>query len=64
MTLRQPKLCLRAKGLFMLFLNEASIPTRYPEDISRLTRQYNKQVAQRYLKETKALLRWLKTKVR
>jgi len=50
--------------LIIAHLNEASIPTRYPEDISRLTRQYNKQVAQRYLKETKALLRWLKTKVR
>ncbi len=50
--------------LIIAHLNEASIPTPYPEDISRLTRQYNKQVAQRYLKETKALLRWLKTKVR
>jgi len=31
--------------------NEASIPTRYPEDISKLIKEYNKQIAKRYLKE-------------
>ena len=45
-------------------LNEASIPTRYPEDISKLTKQYNKQVAQRYLRATKGLLKWLKAQVK
>jgi len=30
--------------------NEASIPTRYPEDISKLIKGYNKQIAERYLK--------------
>ena len=41
-------------------LNQASIPTRYPEDIRKISRQYNKSVAQEYLKETRSLLRWLK----
>ncbi len=41
-------------------LNQASIPTRYPEDITKISRQYNKSVAEEYLKETKRLLRWLK----
>ena len=41
-------------------LNEASIPTRYPEDISKLTREYNYSTAKRYLKETKEFLKWLK----
>ena len=41
-------------------LNQASIPTRYPEDIVKISRQYNKFVALRYLKETQELLRWLK----
>jgi HEPN domain-containing protein len=45
-------------------LNEASIPTRYPEDISKLIKQYNKQVAKRYLKETKELLKWLRNQMR
>lgn len=41
-------------------LNQASIPTRYPEDITKISRQYNKSVAKKYLKETKSLLIWLK----
>lgn len=41
-------------------LNQASIPTRYPEDITKVSRQYNRAVALRYLKETRALLKWLK----
>ena len=41
-------------------LNQASIPTRYPEDIAKISRQYNKSVALKYLKETQGLLRWLK----
>ena len=45
-------------------LNEASIPTRYPEDMAKLVRYYHKSAARRYLKETKELLRWLRTLVR
>ena len=30
-------------------LNEASVPTRYPEDMSKLVRHYNRLAAQRYL---------------
>lgn len=41
-------------------LNSTSIPTRYPEDISKLSRQYNRAAANKYLKETKDFLRWLK----
>ena len=45
-------------------LNEASVPTRYPEDMSKLVRYYNRLAAQRYLKESKELLRWLRTLVK
>ena len=45
-------------------LSEASVPTRYPEDMSKLVRYYNRSAAQRYLKETKELLRWLRTLVK
>ncbi len=41
-------------------LNQASIPTRYPEDITKISRQYNKTAAQKYLKETTALIKWLR----
>lgn len=48
----------------LMHLNEASVPTRYPEDIAKLTKAYNKGAAYRYLKETKELLKWLKGRVR
>lgn len=47
-------------GLLISRLNEVSIPTRYPEDIKRLVKQYKRSVTERYLKETKGLLKWLK----
>ena len=48
----------------LMHLNEASVPTRYPEDIVKLAKAYNKVAAHRYLKETKELLKWLKNRVR
>lgn len=50
----------KQRQLLIARLNTVSIPTRYPEDISKLTRQYAAQAAQRYLKETKLFLKWLK----
>jgi HEPN domain-containing protein len=47
-------------GMLISRLNEVSIPTRYPEDIKRLVKQYKKSVTERYLKETKGLLKWIK----
>jgi HEPN domain-containing protein len=44
----------------IMHLNEASVPTRYPTDISKLSLQYNRKAAGKYLKKTKALLPWLK----
>jgi len=41
-------------------LSQVSIPTRYPEDIVKISRQYNKTVALKYLKEAQGLLKWLK----
>ena len=45
-------------------LNEASVPTRYPEDFSKLVRHYNKAAAERYLAETKGFLKWLKAQIK
>lgn len=41
-------------------LNAASLPVRYPEDLKKLAAQYNKEVAQTYLEQTKECLAWLK----
>lgn len=49
--------------LIVMHLNETSIPTRYPENIIRLVKDYNKTTAQRYLTQTKALLKWLKVQL-
>ena len=46
--------------LLIAHLNTASIPTRYPEDMSKISKQYNRSVAQRYLKAAKDFLKWLK----
>lgn len=44
----------------LMHLNEVSVPTRYPEDMNKLVRDYGSNVARKYLEETKALLKWLK----
>ena len=41
-------------------INAASLPVRYPEDLEKLSAQYNKEVAQTYLKQTKECHQWLK----
>ena len=41
-------------------LNNASIPTRYPEDLAKTVGSYPKKVAQEYLKKTKEVIEWLK----
>src|SRR3989338_3705880 len=48
----------------LMHLNEASVPTRYPEDIAKLAKSYNKSAAHRYFKDTKELLKWLKGRVK
>jgi len=48
----------------MSHLNEASVPTRYSEDMAKLVRHYNKAAAERYLIETKCLLKWLRTLIK
>jgi HEPN domain-containing protein len=42
-------------------LNEASIPTRYPEDLQKSLHTFTKQFSARVLKETEETLKWLQT---
>ncbi|MBU4304331.1 MAG: HEPN domain-containing protein [Candidatus Omnitrophica bacterium] len=48
----------------LMHLNEASVPTRYPEDINKLIKVYNGVIANRYLRKTKGLLKWLKVQAK
>ena len=41
-------------------INNASIPTRYPEDLIQAIAAYPKEVAENYLVKTKEVLAWLK----
>jgi HEPN domain-containing protein len=49
-----------AVGKFIVKLNEASVVTRYPEDIEKLQRQYTKDVTENILEESKKVLEWIK----
>jgi HEPN domain-containing protein len=41
-------------------LNDASVVTRYPEDLQKVVQAYPRRVAQEYLRATDKVLRWLK----
>jgi HEPN domain-containing protein len=41
-------------------INNASIPTRYPDDIRRAVQDYPESVAREYLNKTDEIMQWLK----
>jgi HEPN domain-containing protein len=45
---------------FVSAINQASVPTRYPEDLAAMIRLYPRRVANAYLAKTKRLLKWLR----
>jgi len=49
---------------FINRINLQSVPTRYPEDFKRLSKEFNKIIAEDYLKQTKRIMRWLKQNTR
>ncbi|MCD6471786.1 HEPN domain-containing protein [Candidatus Aerophobetes bacterium] len=53
------------KGLqsFMNNLNDLSVPTRYPDEIETLLKQYNKVRVKDVLKMSRELLLWLKERL-
>ncbi|MBI3582644.1 MAG: HEPN domain-containing protein [Nitrospinae bacterium] len=48
---------------FVAQLNQVSVPTRYPDELKVMIKEYNKQKANSILKNTKGLLKWLKGKL-
>jgi hypothetical protein len=50
----------REPGKFIVKLNEASIPTRYPESLANLQRVYSKVVVKDILSKGKELVIWIK----
>lgn len=47
-------------GKFIVKLNEASVATRYPEDIDKLQKQHTKDVVKNILVESREVLEWIK----
>ncbi|MFN8456036.1 MAG: HEPN domain-containing protein [Anaerolineae bacterium] len=41
-------------------INNASIPTRYPDDLQQAIRDYPENVAREYLTQTREVIQWLK----
>ncbi len=47
-------------GKFLVKLDQASVATRYPEDLVKLQRVYTKEIAQEILTQTKEVITWVK----
>ena len=47
-------------GKFIVKLNEASIATRYPEDVQKLQDQYTKDIVKNIIVESRKTLEWIK----
>lgn len=47
-------------GKFIIRLNEASVVTRYPEDLEQLSRDYNENIVRDIIKSSKEALEWIK----
>ncbi len=45
-------------GRFIVRLSEASVPTRYPEDIEVLKREYTEAIGRDTVAMTKKVLQW------
>jgi HEPN domain-containing protein len=50
-------------GMFLVKLSEASVPTRYPDSIDRLQKEYTQEVAAKIVEQTRAALQWIKTQL-
>lgn len=47
---------------FVFTLNRVSVPTRYPDDLDKLLKEYDKEKARETIEKSKELLKWLKEK--
>ena len=48
-------------GRFLVKLNQASIVTRYPEDLAVLQREYTQTIVKEILSKTRGALEWIRT---
>ena len=48
---------------FIFSLNRVSVPTRYPDDLKRILKDYNEEITKGILAKSKEVLEWLKEKL-
>jgi len=48
---------------FLKILNDLSVPTRYPDKLEKLLKQYKEERTEKLLNQTKELLQWLKERL-
>lgn len=48
-------------GRFIVRLSEASIPTRYPENLSKVQKDFTKRIVKDILAKGRAVIAWIKT---
>ena len=47
-------------GKFIIKLNEASIPTRYPESLAKLSQIYDDGISREIIDQAKEFIKWIK----
>ena len=52
----------KEQSVVIMKLNEASIPTRYPDDLKGMLKDFSKVNTKGILADSKRILKWLKTK--
>jgi HEPN domain-containing protein len=50
-------------GKFLSVLSGLSVPTRYPDDLRRLAREFDRSRTERVLTGTKEALKWIRTQL-
>ncbi len=53
-----------ARKEFLSKLSFYYIETRYPQELAKISKEVNRRIASEYLKDTRALLKWLKLKLK
>lgn len=49
--------------IFINKINLQSVPTRYPEDFKRLSKEFNSKIAGDYLQKARGIITWLKRNI-
>ncbi len=49
---------------FIEFLNDKSVPSRYPDTLQNVLKEFRKNETTKMVKETKGLIKWLKKKLK